>query len=100
MSRRVPLKVDDIPLDLEVVVTRGATATGRLEWAGDGLAPWRQRPVSTWGRLRALPADRGSYCPGAETEVRADGTFALKDLYGPRRIWLVPRRQDWAVVGG
>jgi hypothetical protein len=52
-----PLEVRDTSItDIKVLTARGATVSGRLEWAGPGPPPWPRK--ATLGRIRAVAVGR------------------------------------------
>ena len=98
-----PLEIAEIPIEvtdtsiagLKVTTARGATVSGRLEWAGRGAVPWPRS--SKLGRIRATAVGRGSDYASLDTEVEPDGTFRFSDLYGLRRIQSMGLAFGWAV---
>jgi hypothetical protein len=81
----IPLGVKDTPITgVTVTTARGATVSGRLEWAGRGPAPWPRS--GTLGRIRATQIGGESDFASLDSEVQGDGTFRFTDLYGLRRI--------------
>ena len=90
----MPIEVTNTPLHgLSVVLRPAATVRGRLEWAGDGPTPW-PRDVSL-GRIRLNPVGRSMDLGGLDTEVRPDGTFEFRALYGLRSIQSMG--MNWAI---
>lgn len=93
----VPLKVTDTSLaGIKVSTARGATVSGRLEWAGAGPVPW-PRNSKTLGRIRAAGVGLEFDFASLDTEVQPDGTFKFTDLYGLRRIQTMGLVFDWTV---
>src|SRR4029450_1256238 len=81
---------------IKVTTARGATVSGRLEWAGTGPAPW-PRNARTLGRIRAAAVGPEADFASLDTEVQPDGTFRFTDLYGLRRIQSMGLAFDWAI---
>jgi hypothetical protein len=93
----VPIEVTDMPVaNLAVRTARGATASGRLEWAGRGPAPW-PRNVKTLGTIRATAVGVAADFASVNSEVQPDGTFRFTSLYGARRIEALSLPSDWAI---
>jgi hypothetical protein len=93
----IPVEVTDTPVTtLTVRTARGATVSGRLEWAGRGPQPW-PRKVDTLGRLRATAVGRVADFASLDSEVQPDGTFRFMDLYGSRRIEALSLPSDWVI---
>jgi hypothetical protein len=98
-----PLEIAEIPVEvtdtsiagIKVTTVRGATVTGRLEWAGGGPVPWPRN--AKLGRIRATAVGREFDFASLDTEVEADGTFRFSDLYGLRRIQSMGLVFDWAI---
>jgi hypothetical protein len=101
--RRRPLEIAEIPVEVtdtsitgvKVTTARGATVSGRLEWAGSGPVPWPRN--ATLGRIRATAVGREFDFASLDTEVQPDGTFRFTDLYGLRRIQSMGLVFDWAI---
>jgi hypothetical protein len=98
-----PLEIAEIPVEVtntsstsvKVTTARGATVSGRLEWAGRGPAPWPRN--ATLGRIRATVVGREFDFASLDTEVQPHGTFRFTDLYGLRRIQSMGLVFDWAI---
>jgi Carboxypeptidase regulatory-like domain len=98
-----PLEIAEIPVEvtnasitgIKVATARGATVSGRLEWAGRGPVPWPRN--ATLGRIRATAVGREFDFASLDTEVQPDGTFRFTDLYGLRRIQSMGLAFDWAI---
>jgi hypothetical protein len=102
--RDQPFEIAEIPIEFpgppiaELIVhtARGATVSGRLEWAGRGPAPW-PRTVDTLGRIRATAVGRADDFAPLDAEVRPDGTYRFENLYGVRRIEALSLPSDWVI---
>jgi hypothetical protein len=92
----IPVHVTDTSITgLKVATARGATVSGRLEWAGNGPVPWPRN--AKLGTIRATGVGREFDFASLDTEVQPDGTFRFSDLYGMRRIQSMGLVFDWAI---
>jgi hypothetical protein len=93
---KIPVEVTDRSIaDLRVTTARGATVSGRLEWAGRGPVPWPRGAML--GRIRATAVGRESDFASLDAEVQPDGTFQFSELYGLRRIQSMGLPFNWAI---
>ena len=98
-----PLEIAEVAVEvtdasiagINVTTARGATVSGRLEWAGGGPAPWPRS--AKLGRIRATAVGREFDFASLDAEVEADGTFRFSDLYGLRRIQSMGLVFNWAI---
>jgi carboxypeptidase family protein len=99
-----PLEIVEVPLevrnasinDLKVNTARGATVSGRLEWAGGGPVPW-PRDGQRLGMLRAAAVGRETDFASLDSEIQGDGTFRFTNLYGLRRIQAMTLSFNWTI---
>jgi hypothetical protein len=92
----IPIEVRGATVsDVAVATARGATVSGRLEWAGGGPTPWPRG--AGLGRIRATAVGRESDYASLDADIRPDGTFQFTDLYGLRRIQAMSLVFNWAV---
>lgn len=99
-----PFEFAEMPIEVKnesiagihVTTARGATISGRFEWAGSGPVPW-PRNAGTLGRIRATPVAPETSFGRLDTDVQPDGTFQFSEMYGLRRIVAMSLPFNWTV---
>jgi len=94
-AERVTVLDRDLP-DIVVTTGKAVTITGRVEVEEGGSPPPNLQVLATpWDY--ELPALPGQPAEGAAVNVRADGTFTLSNVFGPRVLQLAHVPAGWAM---